>query len=57
MKLLNADLTPTQTNELFQRIDQDGNHCISFIEFLAATLDPKDVDANELNQVRTLRFL
>jgi hypothetical protein len=52
MKLMNPDLTSMQTNDLFQRIDQDGNHCISFIEFLAATLDPDDVDANELKQVR-----
>jgi hypothetical protein len=52
MKLTNPDLTSMQTNDLFQRIDQDGNHCISFIEFLAATLDPDDVDANELKQVR-----
>jgi len=50
MKLMNPDLTSAQSNALFRRIDQDENHCISFIEFLAATLDPKDVDVNELKQ-------
>jgi hypothetical protein len=52
MKLMNPELSILATDSLFQRIDQDENHCISFIEFLAAALDPKDVDANELTQVR-----
>lgn len=51
MQLMNPNLTAAQTNALFQRIDQDENHCISFIEFVAATLDPRDVDANEMKQV------
>lgn len=51
MRQLNPDLSMAQTNALFQRIDQDGNHTISFIEFLAAALDPKDVDRNEMKQV------
>lgn len=50
MKLMNPELTSTQTNDLFQRIDQDGNYCISFIEFLAAALDPAEVDASELKE-------
>lgn len=50
MKLMNPDLSLTQTNSLFERIDQDENHCISFIEFLAATLDPKEVDVHEMKQ-------
>lgn len=51
MKLMNPDLSAAQTNSLFERIDQDENHCISFIEFLAATLDPKEVDLREMKQV------
>lgn len=51
MKLMNPDLSLAQTNSLFERIDQDENHCISFIEFLAATLDPKEVDVREMKQV------
>lgn len=54
MKHMNPDLSSAQTNALFQRMDQDENHCISFIEFLAAALDPKDVDLNEMKQVRAL---
>jgi hypothetical protein len=50
MKLTNPDLSISDANALFQRIDQDGNHCISFIEFLAAALDPSEVDANEIKQ-------
>ena len=52
MKLINPDLTLFQANTLFERIDQDENHCISFIEFLAATLDPREVDLREIKQVR-----
>jgi len=51
MKLINPDLTQFQANTLFERIDQDENHCISFIEFLAATLDPREVDLREIKQV------
>lgn len=51
MKLINPDLTLFQANTLFERIDQDENHCISFIEFLAATLDPREVDLREIKQV------
>ena len=52
MKQMNPELTTAQANALFQRIDQDENLCISFIEFLAAALDPKDVDLHEMKQVR-----
>lgn len=51
MKLMSPDLSSVQVGSLFERIDQDENHCISFIEFLAATLDPKDVDLHETKQV------
>jgi len=34
---------------LFDTIDQDGNKQISFIEFVAATIDPREVDVSELN--------
>lgn len=56
MKLMNPDLTLAQTNAMFQRIDQDSNQSISFIEFLAATLDPSEVDASELKQVRNIKL-
>ena len=56
MKLMNPDLSADQTNSLFERIDQDENHCISFIEFLAATLDPKEVDLREMKQVGSIPY-
>jgi calcium-dependent protein kinase len=36
---------------LFDVIDQDDNKSISFLEFIAATIDPREVDVREMNQV------
>ena len=52
MKQLNPDMTPIQANAMFHRFDQDENLNISFIEFLAVALDPKEVDNNELLEVK-----
>ena len=38
-------------NILFDMIDLDGNNQISFLEFVAATIDPRSVDIQDLNQV------
>lgn len=35
---------------LFDIIDQDGSKSISFLEFVAATIDPRDIDIKEMNQ-------
>ena len=39
-----------EINRLFDMIDVDQNQQITFIEFLAAMLDPKTVDVQDLNQ-------
>jgi len=43
-------LSPEDADTLFQAIDVNNDRQISFTEFLAATLDPREVDVNELNK-------
>ena len=38
-------------DRLFSAIDQDDNQEISFLEFVAAMVDPREVDISEINQV------
>lgn len=38
-------------NALFDMMDIDGNNQLSFLEFLAATIDPRSVDIQDMNQV------
>lgn len=49
------DSSVSEVAALFDRTDQDGNRSISFIEFLAATLDPKDLEMHEIKQVNILK--
>jgi len=51
MNQLEPDLPLSDINLLFNIIDQDQNGNISFLEFLAAMIDPRDVDIQEMNQV------
>jgi calcium-dependent protein kinase len=49
MTKLAPDLTEEDVNKLFDIIDIDKNQQLSFSEFLIATLDPREVDIEELN--------
>jgi calcium-dependent protein kinase len=51
---VNPNMTKRDVDALFDAIDQDGNKQISFLEFVAAMVDPRDVDVKEINQVKSL---
>ena len=51
MKLVDPSLSEVDIEIIFDAIDLDGDKLISFIEFVAATIDPREVDIQELNQV------
>lgn len=51
MAQTNPELSSKDVDILFQTMDQDGNGSISFLEFIAATIDPRDIDIREMNQV------
>lgn len=50
MKRMSVNLPTEDIDHLFDAIDVDNDHQISFTEFLAATLDPREVDIEELNK-------
>ncbi len=41
---------------LFDSIDENGDGNISFLEFVAAMIDPREVDIKQMNQVHLLSF-
>ena len=47
---LNPEVLPAEVDRVFASMDQNSDGNISFTEFVAATLDPGDVDISELNQ-------
>lgn len=49
MQMINPNSCPADVDLIFDSIDQDGNKHISFIEFVAATIDPREVDIQEMN--------
>jgi Ca2+-binding EF-hand superfamily protein len=49
MGKLAPDLTNEDVDRLFDLVDIDKNQQLSFTEFLVATLDPNEVDIEELN--------
>ena len=51
MKFLAPQLTVSDAKKLFRVIDVDNDQTISYTEFLAATLDPRAIDIEELNSV------
>lgn len=53
MRQVNPEMTLKDINTLFHTLDLDGNNTISFMEFMAATVDPGEVDMQEMNQVCT----
>ena len=54
MSELNPTLSELESNHIFHAMDQDSNNQISFTEFVAATIDPREVDITELNQAYRL---
>ncbi len=50
MKSVSPDLSNNDIDQLFVAIDVDNDHQISFTEFLAATMDPREVDMDELSK-------
>lgn len=52
MRQIQPDLSIQDIDLLFTIMDQDNNGSISFLEFMAATIDPRDVDVREMNQVQ-----
>ena len=51
MQVINPTSSPAEIDLIFNMIDQDGNKQISFLEFVAATIDPREVDIQEMNHV------
>lgn len=49
MQSISPNLSLPDIDLLFDTVDQDGNNRIGFIEFIAATIDPREVDVKELN--------
>ena len=50
MQKIVPELSAEDLDQLFDIIDYDKNNLISYTEFLAATLDPRDMDIGELNK-------
>ena len=50
MNSVSPDLSPMDIDQLFMAIDVDNDKQISFTEFLAATIDPREVDMDELSR-------
>lgn len=50
IKEVNPRMEAADVDKLFDTIDQDGNQQISFLEFVASMIDPRDIDVNEINQ-------
>ncbi len=51
METNQSQLTIVETESIFENIDQDCNGKICFLEFVAAMMDPSEVDVNLLHQV------
>lgn len=50
INVLAPELSEDDITKLFDAIDIDGNKLISFTEFLAATIDPREIDIEDLNK-------
>jgi calcium-dependent protein kinase len=50
MAVLSPDLNFFDVNHLFDIIDIDNDGTISYTEFVAATLDPRGIDIEQLNE-------
>lgn len=50
MLTVDPTMIPEDIDLLFESMDIDGDKHISFLEFVAATVDPREVDIQEVNQ-------
>lgn len=50
MQSVSPDLSPDEIHLLFEAIDVDDDKQISFTEFLAATMDPREVNMDDLSK-------
>ena len=50
MQMIDPSIPHVDVDLIFDTIDQDGSKTISFVEFVAATIDPREVDIQEMNQ-------
>jgi hypothetical protein len=57
MLQVQSELSVKDIDLLFDSIDQNGDGSISFLEFTAAMIDPRQVDIREMNQVCFLFLL
>ena len=51
MLQIQSELSAASIDLLFESIDQNGDGTISFLEFVAAMIDPRKVDIKQMNQV------
>jgi hypothetical protein len=56
MLQVQSELSVKDIDLLFDSIDQNGDGSISFLEFTAAMIDPRQVDIREMNQVCSSLF-
>ena len=54
MLQIQSELSGKDIELLFDSIDQNGDGSISFLEFVAAMIDPREVDIKQMNQVHLL---
>ena len=51
MLMVQDQLTLLEIDQLYDSIDLDGNGSISFLEFVAAMIDPAEIDINHMHEV------
>lgn len=56
MIAIQTQLSLVEIDALFDNIDIDGNGSISFLEFVAAMIDPAEIDINHMQEVMVLCF-
>lgn len=54
MQVISPDLSTSDIQRIFKAIDLDNDSQISFTEFLAATIDPREIDMPALNKAFSL---
>jgi Ca2+-binding EF-hand superfamily protein len=51
---IQSELSQNEIDQLFSLIDQNEDDHVSFLEFLAVMIDPREVDIKEMNQVSSI---
>lgn len=57
MLQIQSELSGKDIELLFDSIDQNGDGSISFLEFVAAMIDPREVDIQHMQEVRSIQLL